>query len=120
MAAADLVAELRALGYEVAEVLPDKITFPYKVEIGARAGETITLGFVLPGDYPASPPSGPHVSPLILPLRSDGEHPYGRIHASDPFGSEFEYWSRRFPGWAQSARNAKAYMAFIRGLFATL
>jgi hypothetical protein len=122
MGPADLTAQLRVLGYEVTEVDGDRVSFTYEIEVGSRAGEEVTLGFVLPGDFPASPPSGPHVSPRLLPLRSDGEHPTGRIHESPQFGEAFEYWSRPFPTgeWAKSKRNAATYMAFIRGLFASL
>lgn len=117
MGPADLTSQLRALGYEVKELDTGKISFPYEIEVGSKAGEIVTLGFVLPGDFPASPPSGPHISPRLLPLRSDGEHPTGRIHES-PFGESFEYWSRPFAGeWAKTARTAAVYMAHIRGLF---
>jgi hypothetical protein len=119
MASVDFLAELRTLGFVLTEVDADKVTFPYEVPVGPRAGETIVLGFVVPGDYRASPPSGPHVSPPLYPLQSGGNHPTGGIHAS-PLGDAFQYWSRPFPGWAASGRTARDYMAFINGLFATL
>ncbi len=107
------------MGHDAVPVDGDKVRMPYEVPVGPRLGELITLGFVLPPDYPASPPSGPHVSPPMFALASGGSHPTGGIHAS-PFGGEFQYWSRPFPNWARTTRTARDYMAFIRQLFATL
>lgn len=107
------------MGLEVTQVDGDKISFPYEVPVGPRLGERIVLGFVVPPDYRASPPSGPHVSPPMYPLAPGGVHPTGGIHAS-PLGEGFQYWSRPFGDWARTGRTATAYMAFIRQLFATL
>lgn len=120
MGTADFLAQLRGLGLEVTEVASDKVTFPYEVPVGPRTGEALVLGFVLPGDFPLTCPSGPHVSPALFPIKSGGEHPTGGVHVSEAFGDGFQYWSRPFAGWAKSGRTAGAYMGFIRGLFATL
>ncbi|HEX8939929.1 MAG TPA: hypothetical protein VF763_07170 [Candidatus Limnocylindrales bacterium] len=119
MAAGDFPDELRAMGLEVTADGGDRIRLSYEVPVGPRIGERIVLGFVLPPDYPASPPSGPHVSPPMFALASGGSHPSGGIHAS-PFGDGFQYWSRPHPDWARTSRTARDYMAFIRQLFATL
>jgi hypothetical protein len=115
----DFITQLRALGHEVAEKDNNRIVFPYTVPVGKYEGQTLTLGFVVPSDFPATPPSGPHVSPRVLPLNSQGDHPGGRIHKSDQFGEGWEYWSRPFPGWKNTDRTAREYMAFIRKLFLT-
>ncbi len=122
MAASDFVTELRALGLAVTELGDGRVTFPYEVPVGARAGEAVTLGFVVPGDYNLSCPGGPCVRPRLLPINPDGSkgHPMGAVHPAPQFGDDWEYWSRPFPGWGQSARNARAYMAHIAHLFATL
>src|SRR5687767_9740738 len=119
MAASDFAAELRELGYEVTEIAPDRVQFPFTIDVGPRQGELVSLGFVVPGDYRLTPPSGPHVSPRLFPLQSGGVHPTGGIHNSD-FGLDFQYWSRPFPNWPASGRTTRVYMAFIRGLFASL
>ena len=121
MAAADFTAQLRASGFTVTERPDGPITFPFEIPIGCRAGERVELGFQVPSDFPASPPSGPHVSPRILPIHPDQSvgHPTGGVHES-PLGSEWEYWSRPFPGWATTDRSARAYMGHIRHLFETL
>lgn len=119
MAPADFLDQLQALGFSVEPVGPDRITFPYLIDTGPRVGESIRLGFIVPNDYNLSCPSGPHVSPRLYPNVSGGVHPTGGINDSS-FGADWQYWSRPFTEWARSTRNARAYMAHIRHLFATL
>jgi hypothetical protein len=119
MALGDLLDQLRALGFSVEPMGPDRVAFPYLIDVGPRVGELIQLGFIVPGDYNLSCPSGPHVSPLMYPNQSGGVHPTGGVSDS-PFGADWQYWSRPFTEWARSARNARAYMAHVRHLFARL
>lgn len=119
MALGEFLNQLRALGLDIAPTGADRIAFPYVIDVGPRAGELIQLGFVVPADYNLSCPSGPHVSPRLYPNQSGGTHPTGGVHDS-PFGPDWHYWSRPFKEWAQSTRDARAYMAHIRHLFATL
>jgi hypothetical protein len=108
------VAGLIALGYEPV-VFPDKldrVTFDYLVESGRHAGRKVRLGLVVPGDFPATCPSGPHVSPQIHAIGQQGGHPAGAVHASD-FGGDWQYWSRPFPDWASSKRTVAAYMSHV-------
>lgn len=127
MARKHFVEQLKALGYGVEERGEDRLSFPYVIPIGRFAGMKIVLGFVVHDDFPVAPPSGPHLSPRLLPLhpQSDLPHPKGGVHDS-PFDApvngsaktdSWEYWSRPFPGWAKSDRTVKAYMAHIRNLF---
>src|SRR4051794_34946620 len=102
----DFIAQLRELGFAVEEKATDKIAFKYTVPVGKFAGQTVALGFVVPSDFPTTSPSGPHVWPRILPLNSEGDHPTGRIHKSEQFGDDWEYWSRPFPGWKDTDRTA--------------
>jgi hypothetical protein len=115
---------LRELGHavETASAAANLVVFPYTIPVGARAGEQVRLAFTAPTDWPSSPPSGPCVSPRILRLHPDQSvgHPIGGVHPADHLGPEWEYWSRPFPGWPQTDRSARAYMAHIRNLFATL
>jgi hypothetical protein len=108
------MAGLSALGYQplVAPDKPDHLAFDYLVESGRYAGRTIRLGLVVPGDFPATCPSGPHIAPHIHATGQPGGHPTGAIHASD-FGAEWQYWSRPFKGWATSKRSVAAYMSHI-------
>jgi hypothetical protein len=91
---------------------PDHVMFDYPVETGQFAGRKVRLGLVVPPDFPATPPSGPHVSPCVRPICQPGIHPAGAIHPSD-FGNDWQYWSRPFPNWATSKRTVAAYMSHI-------
>jgi hypothetical protein len=91
---------------------PGFVVFDYVVPIGGRAGSRVKLGLAEVPDWPLSCPSGPHVSPRI-------GHPGGNVHPS-PLGTDWEYWSRPFPGWAASQRTLKAYMAHVRALLEQL
>lgn len=114
---------LKALGYspEIVDRASGRLQFAYDVDAGKHAGQTVTLGFIVPPDFPMSPPGGPYVSPKIHGGESQGtEHPNGAIHANREFGEAFEYWSRPFPDWlAEPTKGVRTYLAFIRQLWAT-
>lgn len=119
MARAYFLDQLRQLGYNPNDLGDGKVCFPYTVPVGRFCGQEVQLGFRVGDDFPLNPPSGPHVSPRLLPLnQSSNRHPEGGVHASE-FGADWEYWSRPFPGWAGTDRTVKTYMAHIRHLFAT-
>lgn len=112
MAALDEFAgQLRALGHQV-EIRGQFVTFGFTIPVGRRAHEVVSLGMEVPGDFPATPPPGPHVSPQI-------GHPAGAVHPSS-LGAEWEYWSRPFPGWAATPRTVSDYLAHVRSLFTEL
>jgi hypothetical protein len=120
MARAEFKKELGELGYEVEELDADRVVFPYEIPCGRLTGQTIKLGFAVPGDFPLNPPSGPHVSPRLLPINtSSGTHPTCGVHES-PFGADWQYWSRPLSHWAQTKRRVKDVMAHIRHLFDTI
>jgi hypothetical protein len=83
--------------------------FPYVVQVGRLAGEEIQIGLAIPGDWPMSPPPGPHVNPRL-------GHPQGSVHAS-PLGPGWEYWSRPIPNWPRD-RTMRAYLRHLRTLLA--
>lgn len=114
---------LRALGYQPEHRGGDLVVFNYEVEVGPMAGGRVTLALHVPGDWPASPPSGPIVAPRLLPINPDGAkgHPYGAVHEAPDLGSAWEYWSRPFANsWPQTDRSVLAYLSHIRHLFDTL
>jgi hypothetical protein len=115
----DFISQLKALGYDVQDLgqEQDLISFPYVVPVGRFRDQQITLGLEVHDDFPANCPSGPHVKPRLLPIKTSGPHPDGSIHESKQFGPEFEYWSRPYPDWAGTGRTVKSYMAHIRRLF---
>ena len=124
MVGAELFAEgLRGLGYEPTALSghPDHIVIDYIVEAGRFKDKKVRVGFVVPPDFPATPPSGPNVSPKIHANQSGGTHPTGGIHdaRTTAFGGDFQYWSRPCNEWAQSKKNVAVYMAHIWRLWET-
>lgn len=108
--AAGFLAALTARGYQVTQV-GEFATFPYTVEVGSRTGEQVMIGLQVPGDWPLSPPPGPHVRPKL-------GHPHGAVNPS-PLGAEWEYWSRPAPNWSAD-RSVRAYLRHLRTLFSQL
>lgn len=104
---------------------PDHLVMDYEVGTGKFEGTKVRLGFIVPGDFPLTPPSGPHVSPSIHPINTSGQHPTGAVHQSQaaPFeaalGGGWQYWSRPFVDWAGSKKTVAAYMSHIWRLWHT-
>jgi Prokaryotic E2 family E len=119
VAAQDFIQQLKELGYEVEDRGDGKVAFPYKVPVGRFTDKLIVLGFIVPSDFPLTPPSGPHVSPCLVTPDGSSQHPAGGVQNKSPFGAGWQYWSRPCPGWSRTARDARAYMAYIRKLFDT-
>ena len=121
----DFMAQLQQLGFGP-ELRPNEIVvFNYEVELGKHIGETIKLGLQVPTDWPMSPPSGPFVSPRLLPI-STGQplrgRPWDAVHTVEGRGIEdpdavWEYWSRPYTAWPKTDRTVKAYLRHLRTLF---
>lgn len=118
--------ELMELGYKVDQREPFVI-IDYEVDVGSHAGEVVRIGLEVSA-HPHSPPTGPFVSPRLLPIRPDGSPaPYGGVHEAqgrsgfdDPAG-QWQYWSRPFNEWPNYGRTARAYLeVHLRRLFAGL
>lgn len=88
------------------------VVFRYQIPVGSRIGDEIQLGFAHVDDWPLSCPPGPHLSPRL-------GHPDGSVHTS-PLGDDWEYWSRPFPGWADTDRAFRTYMGHVRALLMRL
>jgi hypothetical protein len=122
--------QLEELGYEPEIKLGLKggriVCVRHEVEVGPLAGATVRLGLNNAHLFPLLAPTGPLVSPPLLPINRFGsKHPYDKIYPADTGGlwdpeGVWQYWSRPFPDWEGSDRNAPAYMAHVRKLFATL
>lgn len=124
---AAFIAGLKDLGHEPRS-LPgktDHVYFDYTVESGSKAGTQVRLGFIVPDDFPVTTPSGPHVSPRVFPIKTDGQHPHGAIHTSqaEPFesgaGGEWQYWSRPVRDWGARRKSVASYMSYIWSLWHT-
>lgn len=112
---------LKAMGFDPLP-LPgkqDHVVIDYKVECGKFAGQQVKLGFIVPPEFPLSPPSGPHVSPHVREIKTDGTHPTGAIHQTqaaafqEALGTPWQYWSRPFVEWGQSRKTVPTYMSHI-------
>ena len=114
--------QLRDAGYDIVELPDNHVKFPYIVNVGKHAGLVLEMGFVVPEDFPMTPPTGPHIDKLLHSNKNGGEHPTGGIHFSTKhskhFGSNWQYWSRPCNNWTAGCRDAVRYMAFINGLWA--
>jgi hypothetical protein len=112
----EFIDQFKELGIQVEDLGEQKVAFSYCVQTGRFAGKDIKVGFDIPQDFSLTPPSGPHISPRLLPLQSGGSHPSGGIHES-PFGADWQYWSRPIQHWNQTKRTVKDILAHIRHLF---
>ena len=56
----DFLNGLKELGFDVQEHGGNRVTFRYAVEVGKFAGKEITVGYDVPGDFPANPPEANH------------------------------------------------------------
>lgn len=118
---------LRELGYRPVTLpgRPEHVVFDYVVETGSKKAMTVRLGFVIPPDFPATTPTGPYVSPRVFPIKTDGLHPHGAIHATQalPFemeaGGEWEYWSRPAHDWQARRKTVAGYLSHIWHLWDT-
>ena len=115
------------LGYNP-RLLPgtdDHLVIDYTVLSGCFADTRVKLGFIVPPDFPLTPPSGPHTSPCLRPSDLPGDHPDGARHTShaQPFakgeGGKWQYWSRPYPNWARPSKPVNTYMTFIDRLWET-
>ena len=120
MTGAELFAQgLIGLGYRPMSLpgKPDHVVIDYEVESGRLKGTKLRQGFVVPSDFPLTPPSGPHISTIVYPNKSGGEHPTGGVHDSQAFqqtlGGAWQYWSRPFQEWASTKKSVAAYMGHI-------
>jgi hypothetical protein len=119
MGPADFTAQLQAMGYSVrSEDKEGFVSFAYTPPLGKFAGRELRIAYQPPGDFPLTPPPGPHVSPRLLAIQSGGVHPSGGIHES-PLGDAWHYWSRPMSHWPQSSRTARDVIAHLNHLFET-
>ncbi len=120
------VEGLQSLGFKP-DLVPgttDHVRFDYVVQSGSHADKTVRLGFIVPPNFPLSPPGGPHVSPHFHRINASGVHPTGHIHeqhsarfaAAD--GKAWQYWSRPFNSpsndeWGKTKKTVAVYMSHI-------
>ncbi|MDX6438994.1 MAG: hypothetical protein QOF45_1577 [Gaiellaceae bacterium] len=120
----NFVAQLRALGYEPEVRHEQFVVFDYEVPVGKHSGDIVKIALQVPGDWPMSPPSGPFVSPRLLPINGATGlgRPWDAVHTAHDRGladaeGVWEYWSRPYHAWPNTDRSAKAYLRHLLTLF---
>lgn len=116
------VQGLRELGYAAEDLGTNRVAFPYTIKDGRFKDRTIKLGIEVPGDFNVTCPTGPHISPGLIPVNPNGA---GNDRATaSPFGEEWQYLSRPFRdqqlGWNRTKRDVKAYLHHVRQVLDTL
>jgi len=109
---------LTELGYSVLLDEENRPHILHTIKIGRFKGYKVKIGFEIPADFELTPPSGPHISPKLIPIRPDGPDHTTRAHPSS-FGDEWEYLSRPISNWAEK-RTVKRYMKYVIHLLDTL
>ena len=124
MARKDFIVQLEALGYKVesnnpANFPPGMLVFDYVIEVGSKAGQKIKIAFIVNEDFPLNPPSGPYISPKLLPInpQQNASNPLAAVHNKPEIGPEWEYLSRPYQTWNTTDKTVRTYMAYIRRLF---
>ena len=113
---------LETLGYSVEDRGDARLAFKYQIGVGRFQDHEIMVGVEVPADFDVTCPSGPHISPRLIPINPNGSG-NDRAHES-PFGAEWEYLSRPFSqnqqGWGRVTRSVKAYLRHVKRILETL
>jgi len=113
---------LKELGYAVEEMANNRVAFPYAVPTGRFKGQIVKIGLEVPPDFRATCPTGPHISPRLIPNNPNGG-PENRA-AESPFGAEWQYLSRPFvegaDGWNRTTKDVRAYLRHIQRILEAL
>jgi hypothetical protein len=111
MARIDFVNQLKALGYSTQEFSNNVVAIEYVVPVGKNKGMATLLGFPVGDDFPMNCPAGLHFK------TSEPGWQEPRENVSDsPLGSQWRYWSRRFPDWNRTDRSVKTFLAHVRNI----
>lgn len=109
-------AGLTELGYAPEDLGNNRVAFTYTVVAGRFKGQVIKMGLEVPPDFHATCPTGPHISPRLIPINANGG---ANNRATDsPFGNGWEYLSRPFvdgaDGWNRTTKDVKAYLKHLQ------
>jgi hypothetical protein len=114
---------LKALGHEPEDKGDNRVAFKYRIAAGRYADREITIGIEVPTDFNVTCPTGPHISPRLIPINPSGTA-NDRSADSPAFGQEWQYLSRPFvdqqAGWNRTCRDVKAYLRHVKRILETL
>ena len=116
---AEFIRQLTGLGFEVGDHDGDRVSFDWVVPCGRYRGQDLRLGFEVPGDFPRTPPHGPHFTPALFPVDTTTDKHPDRVHAS-AFGADWRQWSRPYESWEITDRSVATYLAYVKALFCIL
>lgn len=114
------IAGLKEFGYSVEAKGDNRVVIDYTILEGKFKDRQIKVGFEVPPDFEVTPPSGPHLSPRLLPINPGAQNHNERAHESPLFGTDWEYLSRPYPNWTKTKRTVSVYMLYIKYLLETL
>jgi hypothetical protein len=110
-------AGLQDLGYAVEDRDETRLTFSYIIGAGRFNGREIRIGLEVPADFNVTCPTGPHLSPRLIPINGNGAG-NDRAVESPSFGPDWEYLSRPFgdqqSGWGRTNRTVKGYLRHVK------
>ena len=117
---------LKLLGYSPQERGDNRVVFSYTIGAGRFAAQTIAVGIEVPADFNVTCPTGPHISPRLIPENTGGAG--NDRAAASPFDkpgeTAWQYLSRPFvdqaDGWNRTTRDVKAYMRHVKRILETL
>ncbi len=118
------VEGLKQLGYEPEDRGDNRLAFRYTITAGRFKGQTVLVGIEVPADFNVTCPTGPHISPRLIPQNPSGT---GNDRAADSpnFGQDWQYLSRPFSdpqqlGWGRTTKDVKAYLRHVKRILETL
>jgi hypothetical protein len=113
---------LRDLGYDPEDQCDNRVAFNYTIKEGRFKDRSIKIGIEVPADFSVTCPTGPHISPCLIPMNPNGAS--NDRSAVSSFGAEWQYLSRPFrdqqEGWNRTKRDVKAYLHHVRQILDTL
>lgn len=114
---------LRQLNYSPEDRGENRVAFGYTIGAGRFKDKVITVGIEVPPDFNVTCPTGPHISPRLIPINTNAPG-NDRAAESPNFGAEWQYLSRPFrdgtDGWNRTSRDVKAYLRHVRNILETL
>ncbi len=117
------IAGLKASGSVPEDLGDNRVAFPYTIRDGRFKEKTIKIGVEVPTDFPVTCPSGPHISPRLIPLNPNGQG-NDRATESAQFGTDWQYLSRPFvdnaEGWNRTSKDVNAYLRHLKRIMEEL
>lgn len=114
---------LKQLGYSPQDKGDNRVAFVYTINDGRFKDRKITIGIEVPTDFNVTCPTGPHISPRLIPLNPQGAG-NDRAAESPNFGADWQYLSRPFrdqeAGWNRTSKDVKAYLRHVTWILETL